>query len=323
MIFTERFRNAVAASNFVKELDNGRIILDNSENSYWNGCFVAGLYYGALRRVPARARSPLAFGSAIHVGIESFLKGEPKWLDRALAEAATNGLDNMFDPKRTSDKVEELLTSYVMEYSRKASMRFNILESQGVPLVEKSFSVPLGTIQANYKGQLRTFEVIWLGKIDVLSLYDAKICPVDHKTTSVMGDKFVDDKLRSSQMLGYTYAARHLSETAFDNLPVYGVRINALAQRTGGFEFKIFDIPVAQWKVDEWKAGTLLSLKQDIEKVDSFLANGVAAPIRDHCVTKYGRCPYFDACDCMPKMRDGMIFDDEIYAISNWSPLGE
>jgi len=138
-----------------------------------------------------------------------------------------------------------------------------------------------------------------------------------------MGDKFVDDKLRSSQMLGYTYAARYLSETSFDNLPVYGARINALATRTGGYEFKIFDIPIANWKVDEWKAGVLLGMSQYIASIHTFLQTGEVSPTRDHCVTKYGRCAYFDACECMPQMRDRMIFDDEIFAVSNWSPLAD
>jgi len=83
MKFSQQFIDKVAASKFVADLKAGKVSMDNSEFSYWNGCFSAGLYYGALRRVPARGRSALAYGSAVHVGIENFLRGDPQWLGLA------------------------------------------------------------------------------------------------------------------------------------------------------------------------------------------------------------------------------------------------
>lgn len=335
MQYTDQFRAKVDASPFVERLKQGIVLCDNSEFTQWDGCMAAGIYSGALKRVSARSRSPLAFGAAVHAGLESFFKKEkvfdadlqinrPLWLEKAFASAAKEKLDEIGDPKRNTKKLEELLTSYIMEYERMPSMQFDLVEIDGVYQVEQSFVVPLGNITLDRPlfGHM-SLEVQWSGKMDLLSKWDGGIAPVDHKTTSIMGEKFLDDKLRSSQMLGYTYATRWLAQHVFENMPVYGVRINALASRSTGFEFRQFSVPFADWKVGEWQAETLLSVKEKVIRLEHFLATGEVAPTREHCVTKYGKCPYFDVCDASPLMRDRMIFDDSYFYESDWSPLNE
>ena len=93
--------------------------------------------------------------------------------------------------------------------------------------------------------------------------------------------------------------------------------------RSAGFEFKVFDIPYADWKVAEWQQETIQAVHDLVAKIDRFLSTGEAAPTRQHCVTKYGKCPYFDVCDTTPNMRDRFIFDENFFYVSNWSPLGE
>lgn len=324
MIFSPLFLQRVAESNFVKQIKDGTLTIDNSEFSTWGSCFTMGLYNGALRRVNARSRTPLAFGGAVHTGLESFLRGESDWRDRALADAAVTGLDSMGDPKRNSDKLTDLLDAYTLEYSRMRSMQFDILAIDGKPAVERPFVVPLGeTGPVQFDGGLSNIRVMWSGKIDLLTKFEGAIAPVDHKTTTIMGDKFIDDKVRSSQMLGYTYAARYFAATLFEGAAVFGVRINALAMRSAGFEFKLFDIPYPDWKVAEWQAETLGVIRQLVEQLGRFLATGVSLPTREHCVTKYGKCPYFDVCDSVPSMRDRMVFDDSYFFVSDWSPLND
>lgn len=326
MIFSKHFLEQVANSKFVEQIRNGTLTVDNSEFSVWNACVVAGMYNGALKRVSARSRSPLAFGDAIHKGLESFFRGEADWLAKAHAAADANGLADMGDSRRTVEKMEELLTSYVMEYARHADMQFDIVTIGGVPAVEQSFVVPLGEtgpIDLPSIDGLTNVKIMWSGKIDLLVRHEGGIAPVDHKTTTVMGEKFVDDKIRSTQMHGYTYAARFFSDSCFGGAPVYGTVINALAMRSAGFEFKQFPIAYADWKVAEWQKETIAATRQLLLALDTFLRTGEAVPIRDHCVTKYGKCPYFDVCDSVPLMRDRMIFDDSYYYVSTWSPLGE
>lgn len=287
-----------------------------------------GLYAGALKRMGARSRSPLAFGGAVHAGLDVFFKGLPGWREAALLDAERTQLDSLGDPKRTSDKVINLLESYLLEYSRKPDMQFKILELGGVKQVEQSFVVPLGSFEADWPQRNdfilpKTIQILWSGKIDLLTLYESGIAPADHKTTTVMGEKFVDDKIRANQMLGYTYSSKYLSEHLFGNLPVFGCRINALAIRSAGYEFKQFDIAYPDWKVAEWQQETILAIKSLVRQLDAFLATSQAVPTREHCVTKYGKCAYFDVCDSVPQMRDRMIFDDSYYFVSDWSPLNE
>lgn len=329
MNFSPHFLSQVASSKFVENIKKGTLIIDNSEYTQWDSCFTQGLYNGALRRVGARSRAPLAFGGAVHAGLDGFFSGKEDWRGLALADAATTELDSLGDPKRNTDKLMNLLESYTLEYSRNPSMQFELLSIDGKPAVEQSFIVPLGKIEfvsgstEIYGNQDTELQINWSGKIDLLTRYEGAIAPVDHKTTSVMGEKFVDDKVRSSQMLGYVYAARYLSEHIFGGLPVFGTRINALAMRSAGFEFKQFDIPYPEWKVKEWQEETLQSVRFLVEQLDHFLSTGKSAPTREHCVTKYGKCAYFDVCDSVPTMRDRMIFDDSYFFVSNWSPLNE
>jgi hypothetical protein len=323
MIYSQHFVAQVAKSNFVDQIRKGVLVIDNSEYSTWDSCFAMGVYSGGLRRVNARARAPLAFGGAVHVGIDAYLNGNEKWRDLALADAAITGLDELGDPKRNTTKLLNLLESYFLEYSRNKSMQFDILKVAGQAAVEQSFSVPLGQITCTFERQLTVVNVVWSGKIDLLTNYEGAITPVDHKTTTVMGEKFIDDKIRGNQMLGYTYAARYLSQKLFGEKPVFGVRINTLAMRQSGYEFKIFDIPFPDWKVAEWQKEVLGSIEDLVTHLDKFLTTGQVVPTREHCVTKYGKCPYFDVCDSPAIMRDRMIFDDSYYFISEWSPLND
>src|SRR5690606_3812538 len=326
MQYTPTFVGRVKSSDFVKRIvEDNVIVIDNSEYIQWDGCFAAGLYNGALKRVGTRSRAPLAFGSSLHVGLENYFKGNADYRDSALAEAAITHLDDLGDPRRNTTKLLALLDSYTLEYERNRMMQFEILSFDGTPGIEQSFSVPLGTVtipDTKNLGPARTVDVIWLGKIDLVTKYEGAITPVDHKSTTVMGEKFIDDKVRSSQMLGYTFATRSMKHL-FGNLPVYGVRINALAMRSTGFEFKLFDIPFPDWKVAEWQKETLRAIENLVLNLDRFLFDGIVSPTREHCVTKYGKCASFDVCDSVPAMPDRMIFDENYFYVSTWSPLGE
>ena len=325
MIFTDSFRQQVLTSRFVTQLQAGVLEIDNSTFTQWDGCFASGIYNGVLRRVSARSRGPLSYGSSVHDGMETFFKtgDAEQGVVAALKRAEKEQLDSLGDSRRNTRILETMMRSYFLEYSRKESMRFNVLKLEGQPAVERSFSVPLGTIVIAFMGKTLTINVVWTGKIDLLEDYGGEVFVVDHKTTSVMGEKFVDDKERSSQMLGYTYAAKWFAASVLGGRKVGGVRINALATRSTGFEFKIFPIPYADWQIAEWKSETLLALQQLVARLDQFIYTGELAPTRSHCVTKYGKCSYFDVCSLMPQMRDRVLSDDSYYYTSNWSPLDE
>lgn len=303
---------------------------DNSTFTTWQACFVKGLFFTGLKRVSAAQQAPLRFGSAVHEGIAHRLSGhtDEEAYQRALEVAQENDLDGCLDSRRNRKTLVSLLSSYFMHCDINNCWITPVVVN-GKPVVEQGFLFPLGTIKLDglkYFPQTE-FKIVWKGKLDVLERHQGELWINDHKTTTVMGEKFIDDKVRSSQMLGYTWAARRLAEVF--NEPIRGVRINALAMRSTGFEFKVFPIPYSDVVIDAWQAETLAACGNQIRALDALLAQNpeqdttLVVPNRECCVTKYGRCSYFDVCECVPRMMAQYIGDNTLFADNTWDPLNE
>jgi hypothetical protein len=325
MKFTTRIVDLLAASTFINRLKvERRVQMDNTEFIDWNSCWVKGMYSGGLRRIPTSGAAPLLFGQAVHTGLKWHLlkKDMPFVLESALADATMSQLNMLCDPRRNTDKLHELLVSYDQHVKIVPSERLVPVELNGEPIVEQTFSFPLGTIHFK-AGELLDepcdIEVWWSGIIDALIHYCNELWVCDHKTTTVMGEKFADDKLRSSQMLGYTHIGRLFEQRL--GKQVRGVLINALALRQNDFEFRHFAIPMAQWKIDEWHSETMIAVKNIIRNTVEFLSSGEAAPIREHCVTKYGKCKFFDLCESVPQVRERQLFDENLFKENPWHPI--
>lgn len=325
MKFSPTLVDLVNASAIVNRLKvEHRIQMDNTTFVDWNGCFVKGLYTDGLRKVPAGGVAPLVFGQAVHTGMKALMLGEPleAALEKAQADATVNNLDMLLDSRRNSSSLSLLLNSYVEHTNIMTDEWLVPVELNGKKIVEETFSFPIGKLHFK-AGELLDeaceIEVWWSGILDALVYYRNEIWVCDHKTTSVMGDKFVDDKLRSSQMLGYTMIGRLMEK--FLSKPVRGVLINALALRKNDFEFKLFPLPMAEWKIQEWQSETLLAMRNLVLNLVGFLSTGEAAPIREHCVTKYGKCKFFDLCENVPLVRDRMILDENLFSDNKWHPI--
>lgn len=317
----EKFKHSTFIHRLLVER---RVQMDNTEFVDWNSCWVKGLYSGGLRRIPAQAATPLLFGQAVHTGLKALVLRQPleEALELAHTDATLSQLDTCCDPRRNTQMLRQMLVGYDQHVKIMPAERLVPVELNGIPVVEQTFSFPLGTIHFA-AGELLAepvdIEVWWSGIMDVLIHYAGEIYVCDHKTTSVMGEKFVDDKLRSSQMLGYTHIGRLFAEKL--GKPVRGVLINALAMRSSGFEFKHFAIPMAQWKIEEWHAETMLAVKNLIRNAVEFLNSGQAAPIREHCVTKYGKCKFFDLCESQPLLRERQLYDENLFKENPWHPI--
>jgi hypothetical protein len=131
-----------------------------------------------------------------------------------------------------------------------------------------------------------------------------------------MGPKFADGYVRSSQMMGYHKATQLIMKDS--GLKIEGVLINALALRSSGYEFKHFLLPTASWKLEEWHSETIYAVMQLVISMAQFLATGEAVPNREHCVTKYGRCSYFDLCEAPHGLRQKQIDDPLFYVDNEW-----
>lgn len=318
-------------SDFLKHInDNAYFVADNSGFSQWVSCHTKGFINTGLRRIPSHGQTPLIFGSATHEGLAHRLRGNSNQqsIEVAVAYADKHRLDDYLDPKRNRTVLVDMLTSYFINCECTDTWIRPVV-ADGEPIVEKGFEFELGVMQTQFKFLPKTITFAWKGKLDVLGRDQGDLWVFDHKTTSVMGEKFVDDKLRGSQMLGYTWAGNRFAAVFGEKLR--GVIINALASRSKGYEFKMFHIPYTEQAVNDWASETLRSMYETLAYVDSMLVwyhdssdeYFEMTPNRDACVSKYGRCQYFDACNSVPIMLERILFDDAQFIHNDWDPLSE
>lgn len=313
-------------SEFFQKLKEGRVALDNTTFSTWNNCFTKGLWYGGLRRVPAKPRTPLIFGEAVHLALAKHLEGKSvsESIKAAVHAACEKQLDLAMDAKRNVGTLTLLLTSYFDHITTFPSERLVPLTLNGVPVVEKDFSVYIGTV-------LDDIKVYWNGIVDLVGYSGGNLWVIDHKTTSIMGEKFADDKYRSSQMLGYyTVVLEILRELGDVSLPkLRGCLINAMAMRSSGYEFKQFHLPYSPAAAEEFKAESLMNIRYIISTLLDMEAwynssSGEeyyhARCNREGCVSKYGRCDYFDLCQAPAQLRQRLAHDEGFFTTTKWNP---
>ena len=141
-----------------------------------------------------------------------------------------------------------------------------------------------------------------------------------------MGAKFADDKYRSSQMLGYYWVMLNLLKGTSITRQLKGVLINAFYTPKVGFEFKQFDLPLSPAKADEWQLETLANIQNLWQSLEQFLlfadstTGATARCDRGQCVTKYGRCDYFDLCETPISMRANLLSNDAFFTTTDWNP---
>jgi hypothetical protein len=325
MKLTNNLRNLAFHSKLVHSiLEEGELVIDNSSFEALTQCDVKGFVELFLKKKAARGASALIFGGAFHKAMETFYRGasEEDSLKAALEEAEAKDLNGLEDPKRHLGSLQELIRFYFMdEKLRKDKLVPINLGSE--PFVEKSFAFYLGDIEITSGTALRKVRVIWSGRIDLVVERQGGIYPVDHKTTSIMGPQFADDKLRSSQMLGYAWATTRFLASVGDPRPFHGMLINAVCMRSKGFERQLYVLPYTMWQLEQWQLETLVILQTTLSRLLHTLGNCFLCPCRTSCVTKYGKCSHFDLCQLGPDASERLVLDEAFYEDDTWSPLKE
>lgn len=367
---TDQFKS----SSFYKSLvHDHEIIMDNSEFTNWDGCYAKGILAGALKKQGTYGEVNLDFGSCVHEAMErKFLGGDvatqvkaaiygnaaideegeldinctignehyDKWLRLPQSEGIKN-----------QTKVKELIAQYNVHYAM--SDNYDVLHLDGQPMVEQSFRLPLGVVEIPLATKemhslfdpsgVNDFDpeasvsitIYWQGKIDLICRWRNQLWVLDHKTTSMMGAKFMDSFYRSSQMLGYFWACHQLVNYGHDKFEVMteggnlvelkdhkiqGVLVNALAVRKSGFEFQTFPMPIPMPNMTEWVTDTLQRFGYLIMQTAEYYSTENLVPTREHCTTKYGRCAFYDVCEAPAAMRLN-ILNSPAFKTSTWSPL--
>lgn len=308
-LLRERIKNA----KLVQDLNENKVFkMDNSMYTTW-ACPMKGLLSHVLKLRPV-GRSSLAmdFGTCIHAGLEQFFLGRTllEALDAFNQKAAELGIDRWLDGYRNTERGGMMLA----EWDKWRAERGLVFET--VNVAEK-LGVELGVEREIHR--LGATDVRWIGRVDTVVRYEGKLWIVDHKTSSMLGAKFINDKLRSSQFLGYYYTLNELIKKQYGE-PLKGVLLNVVCTGTKEAKFELYELPIEQWQIDEWVNETRVKLEGIIKTIQEVCNDeAVEIPVeRELCVTKYGDCPFFQVCNAVEKARENIL--ERLYEEHEWSP---
>lgn len=304
-------------------------------------------YKQLYKRIPASESAALNFGSAIHLALEHRYRN---YLAQPVGDQFYNEIADLFnsffeshppqqEDYRNMNWAMEVVKRYMNRYSTE---QFSLLvDKDNKPIVELAFALPLfsyfpKTDSAVYKQTNgNCVPVFYTGKIDLPIELDNQIFVCDHKTTSILGDGFWSAMKRSSQFRGYAWAMQELTGKKVSGFMVNAIRVkqppewvtNPMVKARGKVQ-----TPEAWWQeslqreryhlnpgeLDEWKANTIAN----VEEMFWHYERGYFPMRTTYCVSKYGRCPYFDVCSLQPHDR-GAYLSSGLFQENSWSPLNK
>ncbi len=218
---------------------------------------------------------------------------------------------------RNIDQLTGLIAAYNKQFP---DDNFSIAKLDGTYFVEQPFGIPLASFKYHPPGAEPQTVVIYSGRIDLAIRKDGALWAADHKTTSIMGDQYMDGLSMSSQFLGYMWALSH----KLKERPA-GYMVNVLGSRKPtekgtGKRFEIArDYFFKDWSlVEEWFSNTVALLQEVF-----FHANQGYYPMKKlWCVGKFGKCQYFDVCS-LPASARQTLLQSGMYKDNTWSPFNE
>lgn len=342
------------------------LVIDNSSLEVFTTC-PKSADYKLVRRREAHARNAaLTFGGAIHEGLEKFLlwqwneqQGMEWQIDNANVQqdsAIVNFFTNHPTPPDEYRTVTNAL-AVLSAYRQRASLpdyQWEIQSDDKGPIIERAFELPLGVIEvedyidmpwlteeqsqiaANYgmdiksgKPFVKSIHIAWSGRIDAIARCNNAIRVIDHKTTSIAGDQFVQDFAISNQVLGYVWAAQQLwpelNPSAFCLNAIHfkkptGVgSISALGPRGGPAALNFFRayFDYSPSRVQQWQENCLHIVSDFINS----LTRGHFTRHTKWCFGKYGKCQYHDVCiQDNPAVRTAMLNSDMFKNVT-WNPV--
>lgn len=328
------------------------LVIDNSSLEVFTTCPQSAYYKLVLKREAHARNAALTFGGALHEGLEAFLFDQ--WQKQNDGGFVTEEEQNQrilrfftenpapLDEYRTVQNALAVLAAY-RERAALPDYTWEIQSDSSGPIIERAFELPLGVIEVGANINVPSMQdpsgftyvshihIAWSGRIDAIAKCGAPnvVRVVDHKTTSIMGDSFMQDFQISNQVLGYVWAARQLwpelSVSAFClnaihfKKPTGTGAITAPGPRGGpsALSFIRGYYEYSPMRVAEWASNCL-----DI--VSDFVHCLVRDSFPRHtkwCFGKYGKCSYHDVCvQDDPAVRQNMIMSDMFKGVT-WDPV--
>jgi hypothetical protein len=304
--------------------------MDNSTLERLDTCPRSSEYYCVNRR-QGISGAALAFGGALHLGLELYYKGHD--INHCVTRACERYAPTVLRPDewRTTDFLAHTLALYHRNY---AHTDISPLTYDDKPFVEIGFSLPLGVFPINgtvaYSNRMLTgqdddsnlyiseLHVLWSGKIDLADRHIGAARIVDHKTSSIDGPSFYDQFYLSQPVHGYAWACEQILGE-----PISQFLLNALVirkpTRTGtSNQFIRRSYRISEDNKREFHQ----DVTSKIEDFVNYLTTGYFPKSPVWCQSKYGACQYFNVCQ-MDRSGKSVMLASDLYEDVTWSPLSD
>lgn len=210
-----------------------------------------------------------------------------------------------FETNKARHRVLEALDIYFTEWWPAATDTLQPhRRADGTPSIEFSFAIPLPDCEHPATGE----PLFYVGRLDMLGIYNKQLFVVDEKTTSQMGASWVQNWDLRGQFTGYIWAVKTLL-----NLPVVGAVIRGVAFRKHDLDHAEVITYRAAYQVDEWLRRTTAVIR----RLATAYREGYWLPNYDSACTQYGGCSYLTLCT----KGDPEPWAAADYVENRWDPL--
>ncbi len=300
---------------------NGAYWIDNSLLSTWRECPREHEYENLEKRKAVFAKAALNYGKAMHVALaglvlscgNEYTKADLVKLNALLATHFER-FPQPLDDHRQLGLAQETLKRYVKMYEIEP---WTILQANGFPMVERLVWFP-GFMECN------GVPINVYGLLDLVVTKYGEVWIIDHKTTSMLGTMFDFEMQTTWQMKGYAW----LFKQAFGRMPmgyiVDAIRSLAPSEKIAGNgatldkwwtdQFRRLPFFVNEAQLAEWEDNT----KQVIEEILWQHGRGFYPMNDKSCVTKYGRCQFYDVCT-LPQAQRLVALNSNNFEDNTWT----
>lgn len=356
-------------------LIDGALFIDNSGWIENLATCDRRLEYSQLhKRISSAESSALNFGSAMHLALElRYLTQGTSSVDPLFYDDVGQVLSAYFDQHpapigeyRDLNWSIEIVKKYVSKYDIE---QFNLLEydkpvdckhcnsedstypKDGIScpfcsgtghqslMVELPFALHLFDYSYMPRGETHGFviPIFYSGRIDLPLLRGNQLFVLDHKTTSMLGANFWEEKKMSAQAKGYCWSFQQLTGRKVDGYAINAIRTkqppdsvtNPTSKRktdktptvdkwwdeTLQREFYL----LSDGELDEWKANTISLVREFFwHYINDFMPQKTS-----WCVSKFGKCPYLEVCTTFPKEDRLFMLQSGNFQDNIWSPLNQ
>jgi hypothetical protein len=287
-------------------------VVDNTLISAFRRCETSA-YYSGIRRIRAHENSThLIAGGAFARGLEVtrkrfFEEGETfsQAFEAGVIALVTEYGDHVVHPKIAQKGVWNMVAA-LDYYFRvwpidRGLVPFKL--ANGKHAIEFSFCLPTSIMHP-----ITGDPIMYAGKFDMIGVHDNnQLFVTDEKTSTQLGDYWLQRWRMSNQMTGYVWAAR------MHGIPVKGAWIRGIGILARSLTSANVPTLRPQWRIDDWYAQLQLTL----HKMVTAWQSGAYQKNLDAACSAYGGCTYMNLCE----VQNPEEWIPINYHANTWSPL--